>query len=185
MSAEEPSDAQLVAWCRAGDDAAWAALVERFSRYVHAIVVQGFRFSSYDAEDAFQDVFVKAYEQLGGLRDDGAVRPWLAQLTRRVCIDRLRAGARETPVEELEPTDVDDVLSTLDEALTVRQALARVGEPCADMLDRFFARDQSYRVIGEELELPPGTIASRISRCLEKLKNEMEDSGVLVRPESR
>jgi RNA polymerase sigma factor (sigma-70 family) len=185
MGAVEPSDAQLVARCRAGDDAAWAALVERFSRYVFAICTQGFRFTSYDAEDAFQDVFAKAYEQLPKLRDDGAIRPWLAQLTRRVCIDRIRAGARETPVEELEPGDLDEVLSTLDEAIAVRQALASIGEPCGDMIDRFFARDQSYRTIADELELPAGTIASRISRCLEKLRAAMEDSVALARPEAR
>ena len=42
------------------------------------------------------------------------------------------------------------------------------------MLDRFFARDESYRVIGEALELPAGTIASRISRCLGKLREKLE-----------
>lgn len=179
----EPTDAGLVARCRAGDDAAWAALVERFSRYVYAISVQGFRLAPHEAEDVFQDVFTKAYENLGKLRDDDAFRPWLAQLTRRVCIDRLRAGQREVVVEELEPDDVDDVLTTLDEALTVRQALAQIGEPCGDMLDRFFARDQSYRTIAEELDIPSGTIASRISRCLDKLKVAMEDFEALVGPE--
>ena len=87
---EEPSDAVLVARCRAGDDGAWTALVERFSRYVYAICTQGFRLREHDAEDVFQDVFAKAYEQLPKLRNDGAFRPWLAQLTRRLCIDRLR-----------------------------------------------------------------------------------------------
>ena len=181
--ATEPTDAGLVARCRAGDDAAWATLVERFSRYVYAISVQGFRLAPHEAEDVFQDVFTKAYENLGKLRDDDAFRPWLAQLTRRVCIDRLRAGQREVVVEELEPDDVDDVLTTLDEALTVRQALAAIGEPCGDMLDRFFARDQSYRTIAEELDIPSGTIASRISRCLDKLKVAMEDFEALVGPE--
>jgi RNA polymerase sigma factor (sigma-70 family) len=179
----EPNDAALVARCRAGDDDAWALLVERFSRYVYAICSQGFRLSQHDAEDVFQDVFTKAYESLGKLRDDSAIRPWLAQLTRRLCIDRLREATREAPVEELEPDGVDDVLENLDEAMAVRQGLAQIGEPCGDMLDRFFARDQSYRTIGEELELPAGTIASRISRCLEKLKGAMEDSGALVSPE--
>jgi RNA polymerase sigma factor (sigma-70 family) len=179
----ELSDAALVARCRAGDDSAWSLLVERFSRYVYAICSQGFRLSRHDAEDVFQDVFTKAYEQLPRLRDDGAFRPWLAQLTRRQCIDRLREGKREAPVEELEPEGVDEVLTELDEALAVRQGLAQIGEPCGDMLDRFFARDQSYRTIGEELDLPAGTIASRISRCLEKLRAAMEDSGALVSPE--
>lgn len=185
MAAEELTDAQLAARCRRGDDAAWAALVERFSRYVYAICVQGFRFASHDAEDVFQDVFAKAYEQLDRLRDDAAVRPWLAQLTRRTCIDRLRAASRETPTEELEPADVDDAIELLDEAMSVRHALAGIGQPCGDMLDRFFARDQSYRTIAEELDLPAGTIASRISRCLEKLKAALEDSHAVARQEDR
>ena len=179
----EPTDAELVARCRQGDDAAWSVLVERFSRYVYAICSQGFRLSQHDAEDVFQDVFAKAYESLGKLRDPSALRPWLAQLTRRLCLDRLRETNREAPVEELEPDGVDDVLETLDEAMTVRQALRQIGEPCGDMLDRFFARDQSYRTIGDELQLPAGTIASRISRCLDKLKGAMEDFGALVGPE--
>jgi DNA-directed RNA polymerase specialized sigma24 family protein len=45
---------------------------------------------------------------------------------------------------------------------------------CREMLDRFFARDQSYRTIGTELGVPEGTIASRISRCLSKLRAELE-----------
>jgi RNA polymerase sigma-70 factor (ECF subfamily) len=179
------SDAGLVARCRAGDEAAWAELVERFSRYVYAICVQGFHLQPHDAEDAFQDVFAKAYVQLAGLRDDDALRPWLAQLTRRVCIDRLRSAARETPVEQVEPPDLDDTFEVLDDALAVREAMAQIGEPCREMLDRFFARDQSYRTIGEELDLAAGTIASRISRCLEKLRAAMEDSGAAARLEDR
>jgi len=90
------TDAELVARCRAGDGEAWNLLVERFSRFVFAICVRGFRLSESDAEDVFQDVFAKTFEQINALRDDGAIRPWIAQLTRRACIDRLRAS-RETP----------------------------------------------------------------------------------------
>jgi RNA polymerase sigma-70 factor (ECF subfamily) len=176
------TDAQLVARCRAGDEAAWAALVERFARYVYAICAQGFRFAEHDAEDVFQDVFAKTYQQLGRLRDDDAIRPWLAQLTRRTCIDHLRATARESPVEDVEPGGVDDLLERLDDAMAVRQALAQVGEPCAEMLDRFFAQDQSYRTIAEELGLPPGTVASRLSRCLEKLRTTMDGRFAGSRP---
>ena len=64
----------------------------------------------------------------------------------------------------------------------MEQALQALGEQCHDLLDRFFARDQSYRTIGAELDLPAGTIASRISRCLEKLKLQLEDPGPRDRP---
>jgi len=170
------SDRELVARCRSGDQQAWAELVERFSRYVYAISVQGFRLPEADAEDVFQEVFARAYQHLDTLRDDAAVRPWLGQLTRRLCIDRLRASAREHPVteEELETAAAEDSFAMLDEALAVHEALAATPGHCREILDRFFARDESYRTIGEALDLPSGTIASRISRCLGRLRELME-----------
>jgi RNA polymerase sigma factor (sigma-70 family) len=167
------SDAELVARCRQGDEGAWAELVERFSRYVYAIAVQGFRLSEQDAEDVFQEVFARTYERLDRLRDDAAVRPWLAQLTRNLCVDRLRDRARVEPTEDIEAGAVE-TLAELDQALDIRGALEALGEPCSDLLDRFFSRDESYRTIGEVLHLPAGTIASRISRCLVKMRGQLE-----------
>jgi RNA polymerase sigma-70 factor (ECF subfamily) len=183
MVAQAISDSQLVARCRQGDAGAWNELVERFSRYVYAICTHGFRLAEHDAEDVFQDVFTRVYTHLDRLRDDEAFRPWLAQLTRRACIDKLRAGGREAPVDELEPAELDDTLSTLDEALTVHDAMASLPENCREILDRFFAQDESYRTIGEALDLPAGTVASRISRCLEKLKSVLEEKNDPARPE--
>ena len=170
----ELTDAQLVARCRSGDHDAWHELVERFSRYVYAITVQAFKLPVHDAEDVFQEVFARAYQHLHKLRDDQAIRPWLAQLTRRLCIDRLRATAHEQPEEDVEASEADDTISRLDDALAVHEALAILPDNCRDILDRFFARDESYRAIGEALDIPSGTIASRISRCLAKLRLELE-----------
>jgi RNA polymerase sigma factor (sigma-70 family) len=172
--ATELTDAQLVHRCRAGDSRAWDVLVERFSRYVYAICVQGFRLREHDAEDVFQEVFTRVYDRLDSLRDDAAVRPWIAQLTRRLCLDRLAAGSREEPFEEVAFAGAEETLAELDEALTVHEALADLPDNCREILDRFFARDESYRTIGEALQIPPGTIASRISRCLGRLRSQME-----------
>src|SRR5262245_7837746 len=132
------SDRELVSRCRAGDQQAWNELVERFSRYVYAIAVQAFRLPEHDAEDVFQEVFARAYQHLDKLRDDAAVRPWLAQLTRRLCIDRLRASSRERPVadEELFLIEADDTVAMLDEALTLHEALAAAPGHCREILDR-------------------------------------------------
>jgi RNA polymerase sigma-70 factor (ECF subfamily) len=143
--------------------------------------VQGFDLERSDAEDVFQEVFEKVFTRLDKLRDAEAVRPWIAQLTRRACIDRYRAQGREQAEEAPEPAGVEDLLTLLDDALDVRSALALLPENCREILDRFFAQDESYRTIGEALDLPAGTIASRISRCLERLKATMEES----QPEAR
>ena len=154
------SDARVVARCRTGDPEAWNALVERFSRYVSAIATQAFRLPPHDAEDVFQTVFMRAYERLGSLRSDDAIRPWVGQLTRNCCLDLLRSSGRVVPTDEIEEQ--------------VREGLSRLGPECQEILDRFFARDESYRTIGDELDLPAGTIASRISRCLGHLRAEIE-----------
>jgi len=168
-------DGDLVRACRAGDADAWNELVERFSRYVYAIAVRGFRLSEEDAEDVFQDVFTRIYLRLDTLRDDSAVRPWIAQLTRRRCLDALSSKGREMSADEdtlmaEESADLTDV----EEAFAVREALGGLSDNCQDILDRFFAQDQSYRTIGEVLSLPAGTIPSRISRCLGRLRPELE-----------
>jgi RNA polymerase sigma factor (sigma-70 family) len=168
-------DAELVRACRTGDADAWNELVERYSRYIYAIAVRGFRLSDDDAEDVFQDVFTRIYLRLDTLRDESALRAWIAQLTRRRCLDALSSKGREMPAEEEALTAEESAdLSDVEEAFAVREALGGLSENCQDILDRFFARDQSYRTIAEELEIPSGTIASRIARCLARLKDAME-----------
>jgi len=162
-------DGELVERCRSGDREAWDLLVERYSRYVYAVIVRGFRLPEQDAEDVFQEVFLRVYERLDNLRDGDALRPWIAQVTRRLCLDRLAAGRSELAVDEEQPDR--QVLDELDEALDVRLGLEALDERCRELLDRFFARDEPYRVIADELDLPMGTVASRISRCLDKLRD--------------
>jgi RNA polymerase sigma factor (sigma-70 family) len=181
---ESLSDARLVARCREGDEAAWRELVNRFSRYVFAICSQAYRLSRDDAEEVFQEVFARTYQHLERLRDDAAIRPWIGQLTRRLCIDRLRAGAREELSSEEPVAGVDETMERLDEAFAVHEALAGLSESCREILDRFFARDESYATIGAALSIPGGTIASRISRCLAKLRETLEGRNDAAEPSS-
>jgi RNA polymerase sigma factor (sigma-70 family) len=168
------ADAAIVVRCRAGEDAAWGELVDRFARYVFAIATQVYRLPAADAEDVFQDVFARVYERLDELRDDDAVRPWIAQIARRACVDLLRLRSREAlDPEPVDPAGGASPFEALDEALAVRQALEELGGPCRDVLDRFFLHDESYEQIARATGLPPGTIASRISRCLAKLRTAL------------
>jgi RNA polymerase sigma factor (sigma-70 family) len=169
-----PADPRsLVERCRRGDRDAWRELVDEYSRYVYAIIMRGYRLPDADAEDVFQDVFARVFERLETLRDDDALRGWIAQVTRNLCSDHLRRAHQHEELADDTVTDLDDRLADLDEALGVRQALARLPAGCAEILDRFFCRDESYRTIGAALDIPPGTIASRISRCLERLRRDL------------
>jgi RNA polymerase sigma factor (sigma-70 family) len=96
------SDEQLVALFRAGSEEAFAAIHDRYRRRLFAYVGQMLPGSRQDAEDALQDVFVRAY---AGLRANGrpiSLRAWLYRVAHNRCVDQLR---RPAPV----PADVFDV----------------------------------------------------------------------------
>lgn len=171
----EFEDGQLLARCRAGDDFAWRVLVERHARLVNGILHGAFRLSTADAEDAFQEVFTRVYLRLGTVRDEEALAGWIAQVTRNVALDWLRRSGRERPAENvLDEGEYTEPLRAVLESMAVREALAKLPEHQQEVLERFFVRDESYQTIGAALGIPPGTIASRISRALATLRVEVE-----------
>jgi RNA polymerase sigma factor (sigma-70 family) len=173
-----PDDAELVTRCRNGDEAAWRVLVARHAPLVHGILRGAFRLPTHEAEDLFQEVFTRLYVRLGSIRDGHAVRGWIAQVTRTVALDWLRRSGRETATgESLDDHAYEEPMRAVDEALSVRAALERLPESQREVLDRFFARDESYQTIAAALGIPPGTIASRISRALVALRAEFDQPG--------
>ena len=173
-----------VSRCRAGDREAWATVVRDHAGLVNGILRGAYRLSAHDAEDAFQEVFTRLYLNLGELREDRALPGWIAQVTRNVAIDTIRLRRREVAGDDqIEETTYDEPYEQVIEAMSVRNALGRLPDQQREMLERFFVKDQSYRTMAEELSVPTGTIASRISRALAMLRDEvMEENAAAVRP---
>jgi RNA polymerase sigma-70 factor, ECF subfamily len=171
-----PTGQGLVERCRRGDPDAWRELVETHSRYVYAVLVRGYRLPAGDAEDLFQDVFTRVFERLDTLRDDDALVAWIGRLTRSLCIDHLRRHRETAELSADLVGESDRELERIELALMVRQAMQRLPEACAEILDRFFCREQPYAMIADELGIASGTVASRISRCLERLRSTIDGS---------
>ena len=147
----------------------------RFSRHVYAIV-GCFGLDDDRAQDAYQDVFTRVYPRVDTLADPGALKPRIAQLARHIAVDRLRLDARELPSDAatFELAREHD-LTEIERAMVVRETLDCLDEPFREVIRRFFIADESYRAIGEALGLPPGTVASRISRGLVMLRRALEE----------
>ena len=170
--------ADLVARCRAGEPDAWPEFLRRFAPYVHTIAVRGYRLSEQDGQDVFQEVFLRAWASLDSLRDDAAVQPWLAQLTRNLAIDRLRQRAREPErqtLDGLHDVPTENLLAGLEEALTVRQAIDSLPGIHREIVDRFFVDGQSYATIAADLGIAEGTVSSRVCRAVERLRVALAD----------
>jgi RNA polymerase sigma-70 factor (ECF subfamily) len=174
----------LVIRCRAGDREAWATVVRNHAGLVNGVLRGAYRLPPHDAEDAFQEVFTRLYLRLGDLREDRALPGWIAQVTRNVALDVIRGRRREVAAGvESDEVAPDEPYEAVLDAMSVRQTLSRLPEQQREMLERFFVQDQSYRTIAEELSIPAGTIASRISRALAMLRDElMEEKSGFDRP---
>lgn len=118
------SDEQLVALFRAGHDEAFRAIHDRYHKRLFAYARQMLP-ARQDAEDALQDVFVRAYAGLRASNQDLALRAWLFRVAHNRCIDELRRPAPPPPeVLQLVRTVVHDPLVEVD----LREALRRLIE---------------------------------------------------------
>jgi RNA polymerase sigma-70 factor, ECF subfamily len=104
----EPTDAELIAAVLAGDAASFEPLITRYQFRVFATARRYARRES-EVEDIVQEVFIKAYQKLGGFRGEAPFEHWLMRLTTRTCYDYLRVHQRnrETAFTELSKEECD------------------------------------------------------------------------------
>jgi RNA polymerase sigma-70 factor (ECF subfamily) len=176
MSGDPESDTSLVQGCLAGDEDAWAGLVERYANSLYALAVRGFRFSPQEAEEVLQDTFAQVYEHLAEYRGTGPLGAWLGAIAKNVARQRLRSRSRHP--ESAFPPDAADLaqqqaLEAVEDSLLVRDALTRLEAPCGEVLRRFFVMGQKYGEIASAMQIPAGTVASRIARCLVRLRRAL------------
>src|SRR3954449_11052577 len=95
---QPPEVEQLVEAARAGDAAAWDALVERYLPLVTA-VIRRLRLSASDADDVNQTVWLRLVEHLDGLREPRALPGWLATTARNEGLRIIRRRGRDVPVD--------------------------------------------------------------------------------------
>ena len=171
------SDEQLVASCRAGDDQAWAELISRYAAYIYAIATRAFGLRQVAAEEVFQDACIRVYEGLAGFSGRGEFRSWLRAVVLSAAREHLRKEARRSEVAEEDASGNDAELEKLETALDVRAAVLALGEPCNGTIGLYFFRNLTQAEVAESLGVPPGTVAARLSRCLRRLRDALQESG--------
>ncbi|MCH7958336.1 MAG: RNA polymerase sigma factor [Proteobacteria bacterium] len=142
-----------------------------------------------DADDLFQESVLKALRAKRVPNEKAAYRAWLFRILRNTFIDQIRrtGGDRrkldgEPPLEPAQVWHHDD---TLINALTVRNGMARLAPPHREIIALVDIAGFSYSETAEFLELPVGTIMSRLSRARQALLHTVETSNVHVLPVAR
>jgi len=129
-----------------------------------------------DAEDLTQEAFCKAQLNFAQLRDPGRARPWLFSILRNAYLHRVRAE-RQQPVVSLEA--VGDLAESTPDALPeidperLQQALGELPESFRTPIILYYFEDFGYRDIAEQMDLPMGTVMSRLARAKAHLRGRL------------
>ncbi|MBD0328555.1 MAG: sigma-70 family RNA polymerase sigma factor [Thermoleophilia bacterium] len=176
------SESELVERARRGDVGAYEEIVRmhQTSAFRLAYVLLG---DAAEAEDAAQEAFVKAHRALGRFRRDAPFRPWLLQIAANEARNRRRRSERQRALAVRGATAevrADDASSPEAQALAhesrevLRAALARLRREEYEVVACRYLLELSESETAAALTLPPGTVKSRLSRALERLRNDLE-----------
>ncbi len=178
---DEQDDAELIERAKQGDAGAFEAIVTRYQdlAFRTAYVITG---DAAEAEDAASTGFLKAYYALAGFRSGAPLRPWLLKIVANEARNR-RTAARRHPTLSLSAVEdrpsAESTLSPEAAALAVEQRrflLAAVDglreEDRLIIAYRYFL-DLSEAEMAESLGCARGTVKSRLSRALGRLREQM------------
>ena len=142
-----------------------------------------------DAQDCAQEAMLRAYRAFGSFREEASFSTWITRIAMNVCTDALRSRRDAVSLDALREDqgfDVPDAAPTAYARLEEKERLRLLREGLAllppDMRQLIVLRDmqgKSYEEIGEILQVPLGTVKSRISRAREKLAMILKKSSEL------
>ena len=179
-------DAALVARCRHGEAAAWAALVRKYQRLVYAVVMR-VGFDEHGAADVFQTVFARLLTHLPQLQQPDRLQAWIVTTAKREALRARQLAQRTVSLtrdddaegDGLEDTLADDsplaeqALSDLQQLHRLRLGLDQLDLRCRDLLTLLFADEEerlAYDDVARRLDMPVGSIGPTRARCLGKLR---------------
>ena len=174
---------QLIESCLRGDQQAWNTIVER---YRHRIFHIAYKFvGRHDlAEDLTQDVFMKIFRALNSFDRQGDFQSWLISVSRNLCIDHYRSvrKKRELTVHGVDATNVPlasrgpDPLTTLEygeRRAMLQRALRQLPDTLRTAVTLRDIKELTYQEIADRLDLPVGTVKSRINRGRKELARQI------------
>jgi RNA polymerase sigma-70 factor, ECF subfamily len=197
-------DAALVAALKAGSEEAFGMLIAQYSHPLYSLIARSLQDPA-DAADITQEVFIKVFRSIRGFHGDASLRTWLYRIALREASNQRRWWTRhkrqemtiDTPVNSTESDDGEDAMCLsgmlMDSAdspydiaahaeikARVEEALRKLPEAFRTVVVLREMEGFSYEEIGDILDVPAGTVKSRLTRGRAALKQILLDQGLTL-----
>lgn len=171
------TDQELIAAARDGDDGAFKELVMRYEPVV-AATVMGMLGNSPEAEDVGQETFIRFYRALGSFRGESSVKTYITRIAINQAINEIRRRQRRRKVFSSKPADelpdIPDKRSGDDDgpdSELIQQTIQKLDDDFRAVVVLRLIDGYSTAETAEILDIPIGTVLSRLSRAQKKLKS--------------
>jgi RNA polymerase sigma factor (sigma-70 family) len=179
---------ELVDLSKTGDIQSFTILFNYNKPALYAKALQFFG-SSPEAKDVVQDTYIRAFSNISQLRDPGKVNSWLHSILKNECLlikrrkEKILNGAsdldRGLSDKSIQTSDVESQLENREFHQGIMQLLSCLDEKKqATILLRFFSEFHSYQEISKVLDIPIGTVRSRIAKAKEELRLIIDNIGI-------
>jgi len=186
------NETDLIKKCQRGDLDSFDILVSLYSDKAFSVAF-GVMGNPHDANDMTQEAFIKVYKNIDKFNFQSAFNTWLYRIVKNVCIDELRkrkkrvvisidAGIESGDGEYLlqipdKSPGVQEILEEAETSIFLAEALAELNENHRSVLVLADIKSYDYTEIAEMLDIPVGTVKSRISRARIKLAEIIRKKG--------
>jgi RNA polymerase sigma-70 factor (ECF subfamily) len=172
----EQTDQHLIAAARKGDDGAFEQIVRRYEPVVAATVI-GMLGHCAEAEDVGQETFIRLYRSLGQFRGEASLKTYITRIAMNLSLNELRRRKRRRaritgrPVEEFHNLEAKgESAGRRDTRKMVRQAIGQLDDKFRTVVVLRLIDGYSTDETAKILDIPVGTVLSRLARAQEKLK---------------
>ena len=152
--------------------------VERFVRYRLP--------SQEDADDVLQEIYLMAYQRFGQLKNQDSFQSWIISIARNKCNDyfRRKAAQMEISIEELTRKELTVNRRGISVVHTVRETLELLGDKDKQILYLYFWKEMPQQEIAKQLDIPLGTVKSRLHTAKRHFKDKYPYSAVKSKGET-
>jgi len=186
------ADSQIVERCLGGDETAWEDLLRVHTRRVYAICYR-FTGSDQEAQDLTQDVFLRVFRSLASFRaGEGSFTVWLGRLTRNLLIDHYRRTKLERMTDSIEghlpmieektamSARTDGLVAGREASELLQSALQKLSPELRETVILRDLQELEYKEIAQVLNVPEGTVKSRLNRGRAELARILRRQKVVV-----